>query len=127
MVYAPQSDACVFMNVAGEGRMERENQIRRRIARDTPKPQLTESAADLARAMSLLPRAEPDISPEQLLEHLPYYRALARATNQILWFATADGAGLAGMRDWRAFTGQSEAEVAGQGWFGAVHPDDQAR
>ena len=29
------------------------------------------------------------------------------------------------MRDWRAFTGQSEAEVIGQGWFNAVHPDDR--
>jgi PAS domain S-box-containing protein len=75
--------------------------------------------------MRLLPRAEPVIPLEQILEDQPYYRALVRATNQILWFASADGAGLTGMRDWRAFTGQSEAEVAGQGWFNAVHPDDR--
>src|SRR6476646_8854014 len=114
-----------------EGQMEREkrakgqgkDQAQRQIAPDAPK--LEGAAADLARAMRLLPRAEPDIPPEQILEDHPYYRALIRATNQILWFASADGAGLAGMRDWRAFTGQSEAEVAGQGWFNAVHPDDR--
>ncbi|HEY7094708.1 MAG TPA: PAS domain S-box protein [Ktedonobacterales bacterium] len=88
-------------------------------------PKLEGAAADLARAMSLLPRAELDMPPEQLFEDHPHYRALVRATNQILWLADADGAGLAGMRDWRAFTGQSEAEVIGQGWFNAVHPDDR--
>jgi PAS domain S-box-containing protein len=113
-----------------EGQMERENQARgqgqdpsqRQTTPETPKP---EAAADLARVMRLLPRTEPVIPPEQILEDQPYYRALVRATNQILWFASADGAGLTGMRDWRAFTGQSEAEVAGQGWFNAVHPDDR--
>jgi PAS domain S-box-containing protein len=115
-----------------EGQMEREKkriqvQSEERLQSQTTAetPKLEGSAAELARAMRLLPRVEPVIPPEQVLEDHLYYRALARATNQILWFASADGAGLAGMRDWRAFTGQSEAEVAGQGWFNAVHSDDR--
>jgi PAS domain S-box-containing protein len=100
-----------------------EERIQGQTAAETPEP--ARSAAELARAMRLLPGAELDIPPEQVLEDHLYYRALARATNQILWFASADGAGLAGMRDWRAFTGQSEAEVAGRGWFNAIHPDDR--
>ncbi len=111
--------------------MERENRARgqdkaQSQRQTTPEaPRLEGAAADLARAMSMLPRAELDMPPEQLFEDHPHYRALVRATNQILWLAAADGAGLAGMRDWRAFTGQSEAEVIGQGWFNAVHPDDR--
>jgi PAS domain S-box-containing protein len=107
--------------------MEREGETQGRVARETHKREKPERAAQLAQTMRLLPRAKPDIPPEQILEDDPSYRALVRASNQILWFASADGAGLSGMRDWRAFTGQSEAEVAGAGWFNAVHPDDRPR
>jgi PAS domain S-box-containing protein len=90
-------------------------------------PKLEGAAADLARALSLLPRADPQVSRDHLFEDDPRYRALASVTGQILWLAAADGSGLAGMRDWRAFTGQSAAETEGWGWFAAIHPEDQRR
>jgi PAS domain S-box-containing protein len=83
-----------------------------------------QDAADLARAMNILPWADTRIPPERLLEDEPRYRALASATGQILWLAAGDGTGIAGMRDWRAFTGQSVEEATGWGWFAAIHPDD---
>jgi PAS domain S-box-containing protein len=109
--------------------MERERRTHRRqdgqAAPETPK--LEGAAAELAQAMRLLPRAAPQIPRDQHFEDDPRYRALASATGQILWLAAADGSARAGMRDWRAFTGQSVAETEGMGWFAAVHREDQRR
>lgn len=42
------------------------------------------------------------------------------------WTASSDGYVL-DIPEWRNFTGQTQAEVEGDGWANAVHPDDQAR
>ncbi|PZV13907.1 MAG: hybrid sensor histidine kinase/response regulator [Leptolyngbya sp.] len=52
------------------------------------------------------------------------YRSLTTATSQIVWMADVEGR-VADIPDWRAFTGQTESEVAGFGWLNAIHPDDQ--
>jgi len=111
---------------AGRGEdMDREGGAQQN-ERPSETPRL-KSADALARAMRALPRAELEIPRDQLFEDNPRYRALASATGQILWLATADGVGLAGMRDWRAFTGQSVEETARVGWLDAIHPDDRPR
>ncbi|MEG4269021.1 PAS domain S-box protein [Microcoleus sp. Pol12A4] len=54
------------------------------------------------------------------------YRSLIAATSQIVW--TADGEGRCpDLPSWRAYTGQTEAEVIGLGWLDAIHPDDRER
>lgn len=52
------------------------------------------------------------------------YRALAKATAQITWVMSPDGQVIEDIPLWRAYTGQSEAEVKGWQWLEAVHPDD---
>jgi len=54
------------------------------------------------------------------------YRSLIAATSQIVW--TADDQGRApDLPSWRAYTGQTEAQMVGFGWLDAIHPDDRDR
>jgi PAS domain S-box-containing protein len=55
------------------------------------------------------------------------YCALAQATAQITWTRSPDGQVGEDMPFWRAYTGQSEAEIKGWGWLSAVHPEDHVR
>lgn len=52
------------------------------------------------------------------------YRALLGATAQVVWTTPADGL-VEDMPMWRAYTGQTQAEVRGWGWLNAIHPDDR--
>jgi len=52
------------------------------------------------------------------------YRALVTSAAQIIWVADKDGAVTDMGPGWTATTGQSEAEVLGDGWMNALHPDD---
>lgn len=52
------------------------------------------------------------------------YRSLVRTTSQIVWSCTPEGLCF-DVKDWIAYTGQSEAEAQGLGWLDAVHPDDR--
>ncbi|MEG4579715.1 PAS domain S-box protein [Microcoleus sp. MON1_C5] len=54
------------------------------------------------------------------------YRSLILATSQIAWTADAEGRS-PDLPSWRAYTGQTEAEVIGLGWLDAIHPDDRER
>ncbi len=54
------------------------------------------------------------------------YRSLVTATSQIVWITNAQGEVVDDLPTWRAFTGQSETEILGQGWVMALHPDDRA-
>jgi len=54
------------------------------------------------------------------------YRALVTAAAQIVWTARPDGR-VDDLPVWRAYTGQSAAEVAGWGWLDAIHPQDRER
>ncbi len=53
------------------------------------------------------------------------YRALIQATAKIVWSATPQGAAKAILTEWRAFTGQTQAQEAGFGWLNAIHPEDR--
>lgn len=54
------------------------------------------------------------------------YRSLIAATAQLVWTTDAQGNVIEDLPTWRAFTGQSEEEIKGQGWITALHPDDRA-
>jgi PAS domain S-box-containing protein len=52
------------------------------------------------------------------------YRALVISAAQIIWVTDESGAVTDMGPGWMAYTGQSEAEVHGNGWMKALHPDD---
>ena len=52
------------------------------------------------------------------------YRALVMSAAQIIWVTGKDGAVTDMGPGWMAYTGQTEAEVHGDGWLKALHPDD---
>ncbi|HEY9297184.1 MAG TPA: PAS domain S-box protein, partial [Phormidium sp.] len=54
------------------------------------------------------------------------FEAFFAATSQLVWVTDAKGR-LNDTVSWRAFTGQTEAEVKGLGWLDAIHPDDRER
>ena len=53
------------------------------------------------------------------------YRSLVEATAAIVWTTPPSGAFESDQPSWRAFTGQTQDELAGSGWLEAVHPDDR--
>jgi len=54
------------------------------------------------------------------------YRSLIAATSQMVWTADAEGRS-PDLPSWRAYTGQTEAQMVGLGWLDAIHPDDRER
>ncbi|MFQ4144572.1 PAS domain S-box protein [Chlorogloeopsis sp. ULAP02] len=54
------------------------------------------------------------------------YRSLVVATSQMVWTTQPDGQ-VVDMPDWRAYTGQTQAQVKSWGWLEALHPDDRER
>ncbi len=53
------------------------------------------------------------------------FRALVRASSQIVWTRDSIGAAVDDSPTWRSFTGQSFDEYKGFGWLNAIHPDDR--
>lgn len=53
------------------------------------------------------------------------FRTLTEATSQLVWRGESGGAAIGDSPGWREFTGQAPAEMLGQGWATAVHPDDR--
>jgi PAS domain S-box-containing protein len=84
-------------------------------------------------ATPLPPRDEPPLTSsasrreieEQLRRSEERYRSLVAATTQIVWVANARGLVEEDSPSWRAYTGQSFAEMRGWGWLMAIHPDDR--
>ena len=61
-----------------------------------------------------------------LEENRERFRVLVEATAQAVWETDAAGEGFEDSPTWRAYTGQTLAELLGSGWLDAVHPDDRA-
>lgn len=53
------------------------------------------------------------------------YRSFVTASTQIVWTTDAQGLVAGDLPSWRAFTGQSLAQIQGWGWADALHPDDR--
>jgi PAS domain S-box-containing protein len=53
------------------------------------------------------------------------FRSLVTTTAQIVWTTGADGQFISEQPEWTRFTGQSNVDAHGWGWFEAVHPDDR--
>lgn len=52
------------------------------------------------------------------------YRSIVLASS-VVWVTNAEGMVVEDLPSWRAYTGQSEAEVIGAGWLAAIHPVDR--
>jgi PAS domain-containing protein len=52
------------------------------------------------------------------------FAGLVEAVSVVAWTINADGI-VGDIPLWRKFTSQSLADVSGQGWFNAIHPDDR--
>jgi PAS domain S-box-containing protein len=55
------------------------------------------------------------------------YRSLVQAGAQVVWVATPTGEIAEDSPEWRRVTGQSAEEYLGDGWLGAIHPEDRER
>ncbi|MCK6460349.1 MAG: response regulator, partial [Planctomycetes bacterium] len=64
---------------------------------------------------------------EALRQSEERYRSLGLASSQIIWTTDAKGNVASDLLAWRAFTGQSEEDVRGEGWLEAVHAGDRSR
>lgn len=53
------------------------------------------------------------------------YRTLMEATRAVTWSCPPSGLNVEPQPEWMAFTGQTAAEMRGEGWSEAVHPDDR--
>jgi PAS domain S-box-containing protein len=89
------------------------------MPRASPSPQRGEEAlraenAELRRVLAAAQESE------------QRYRALVEANTLMVWRADASGQ-VEDMPFWREITGQTIAQVRGNGWTGAIHPDDAAR
>ncbi|GJD54317.1 Blue-light-activated histidine kinase [Methylobacterium dankookense] len=54
------------------------------------------------------------------------FNALLSVTAAVVWIVSPDGEARE-MPQWQVLTGQSQAELRGQGWLQAVHPEDRER
>ncbi|MBF6570731.1 MAG: PAS domain S-box protein [Candidatus Binataceae bacterium] len=68
--------------------------------------------------------AERERADRALRESEARYRSLVEGTAQIIWVADERGMIAGPAPSWQAYTGQSDAEVQGEGWAKALHPDD---
>jgi PAS domain S-box-containing protein len=55
------------------------------------------------------------------------FRTLVETTSQVIWTTTVEGRMEGDQPSWEAFSGQTPAQHAGDGWMEAVHPEDRAR
>jgi PAS domain S-box-containing protein len=53
------------------------------------------------------------------------YRTLMEATRAVTWSCPPSGLNVEPQPEWMAFTGQTAAEMRGEGWSDVVHPDDR--
>jgi PAS domain S-box-containing protein len=64
---------------------------------------------------------------EALRESEIIFRQLAGALPQLTWMCKPDGRYEYVSPQWEAFTGMTEAQLAGNRWLDQVHPDDRSR
>jgi PAS domain S-box-containing protein len=64
---------------------------------------------------------------QSLRESEERYRALAMATDQIVWRCDAAGNNVWISENWQRLSGWNSDEVKGRGWLDFAHPDDRAR
>lgn len=55
------------------------------------------------------------------------YRALASASEQVVWCADADGEAEFAIETWQNLTGQTAEEMKSWGWLDALHPECRER
>jgi len=65
-------------------------------------------------------------SERRVRESEERFRILIEANSSVIWVTDAAGQFDEPQSRWTAFTGQDFAAMRGDGWLGAVHPDDRA-
>jgi PAS domain S-box-containing protein len=94
---------------------------------------LAREAASHCETLRELERARDDLEArvtrrtKELASSNARFQALVLASAQVVWTRRADGEILEDSPSWRAFTGQTIEERAGNGWLNAIHPDDRER
>ena len=53
------------------------------------------------------------------------HRTYIGASSHILWTTAANGEVVGEIPTWQTFTGQTPEQVRGNGWLGAIYPDDR--
>ncbi|HEX5136759.1 MAG TPA: response regulator [Planctomycetota bacterium] len=101
--------------LAGLGHVSRGQKL---LARRTE--ELAKANRDLADYLAARKTIE-----EALRQSEERYRSLGLASSQIIWTTDAKGSVVSDLLAWRAFTGQGEDEVRGDGWLDAVHGADR--
>lgn len=89
---------------------------------------LSKLAANLAFGVAALRAGQKREQAEQALQWSEQrHRSLVQVTTQIVWATDPDGQVRQPIPGWQEFTGQTDAEVLGDGWSKAVHPEDVER
>lgn len=70
---------------------------------------------------------EQKVAADRLAESEERFRLLSESIPQLAWMTDAGGNALYFNQRSYDFTGKTEAEMLGLGWFGVLHPDDVAR
>jgi PAS domain S-box-containing protein len=105
----------------------------RRYMRATYMPDVDEAGEVVGWIASLSDITAKKKAEETVAQRERLFRALVLASSQVVWHFRSDGSPLKEIDDasatwWREFTGQTEAERAGNGglgWLDAVHPEDR--
>jgi PAS domain S-box-containing protein len=96
-----------------EAALRRENEALLRITAEVER-QVAERTVELTNATRRLAVSE------------ARYRTLVDTASEIIWTTDPEGRVIEPLPSWQAFTGQGDGEILGDGWAGAVHPDDAA-
>jgi PAS domain S-box-containing protein len=64
-------------------------------------------------------------SEEELRRSVERFQAFTKATAQIVWQTDPVGHVLEDLPSWRAYTGQTLAQMLGSGWIDCIHPEDR--
>jgi PAS domain S-box-containing protein len=88
-------------------------------------PPATQPDQDVARLRARVAALED--AAARLRESEARYRSLVLATAQIVWTTDPNGAVVADLPLWQAYTGRATEDLKGWGWLADLHPDDRER
>ncbi len=89
---------------------------------------LTALSEDLSFALTAMAEEEKRRTDEQAVQtSADRYRAIAKASGQVVWITDAAGRVTEFSSSWQVLTGQTPGEALGRGWQEVLHPDDRKR
>ncbi len=97
----------------------------RRDALPHPRPLFDASGAVIGAVNMIVDITQHKVAEQRLRESEQRFRTCADAAPAMLWMTDPDGSCTFLSRGWYEYTGQTEPEALGFGWFTAVHPEDR--